>query len=80
MRKLGLHLRVVTPLSPTPNKRGWDGKLKRRIPHGEFCSNYYANGDVQQFSRGDKAGNMNDALEFGSWQDENDWKPVLDAV
>ena len=60
--------------------RGWDGKLKRRIPHGEFCSNYYANGDVQQFSRGDRAGNQNDAIEFGPWQDENDWKPALEAA
>ena len=59
--------------------RGWDGKLKRRMPHGEFCSDYGKPGDVQQFSRGDKAGNANDAIEFGPWQDTTDWKPVLEG-
>jgi hypothetical protein len=57
--------------------RGWDGRLKRRIPHGEFVSDYYKPGDVQQFSRGDKAGNANDAIEFGPWVDPFDWKPAL---
>jgi len=59
--------------------RGWDGKLKRRMPHGEFCSDYGKPGDVQQFSRGDKAGNANDAIDFGPWQDPTDWKPVLEG-
>ena len=58
--------------------RGFDGKLKRRLPHGEFKSDYSKPGDVQQFSRGDKASNANDAIEFGPWQDGNDWKPVLE--
>jgi len=57
--------------------RGWDGRLKRRIPHGEFVSDYYKPGDVQQFSRGDKAGNANDAIAFGPWVDPFDWKPAL---
>jgi len=60
--------------------RGWDGKLKRRIPHGEFMSDYRKPGDVQQFSRGDRAGNANDAIEFGPWVDTFDWSPALAAA
>jgi len=59
--------------------RGWDGKLKRRLPHGQFTSNLLAPGDAQQFSRGDRNGNANDAIEFGPWQDENDWRPALES-
>jgi len=57
--------------------RGWTSKLSRRIPHGEFKSDYRKPGDVQQFSRGDKAGNANDAIAFGPWVDANDWMPAL---
>jgi rhodanese-related sulfurtransferase len=60
--------------------RGWDGKLKRRIPHGEFMSDYTKTGDVQQFSRGDRSGNANDAIEFGPWVDAFDWGPALAAA
>ena len=60
--------------------RGWDGRLKRRLPHGEFKSDYRKPGDVQQFSRGDRAGNANDAIEFGPWVDAFDWKPALTAA
>jgi len=60
--------------------RGWTSKLSRRIPHGEFISDYRKPGDVQQFSRGSSASNAGDAIEFGPWVDPNDWKPVLESA
>lgn len=57
--------------------RHWTKKLNRRLPNGNFKTNLSAPGDIQGCGANPEAGNANDAIAFGPWVDETDWKTAL---
>ena len=57
--------------------RRWTKKLGRRLPNGTFRANNNAPGDVQGYGHMPEMNNANDAIEFGPWRDETDWKTAL---
>ena len=60
--------------------RHWTKKLNRRTPNGSFRTNLSAPGDIQGCGANPEAGNANDAIQFGPWVDETDWKTALGAA
>ena len=52
-------------------------KARRRLPNGTFRANNNAPGDVQGYGHMPEMNNANDAIEFGPWRDETDWKTAL---
>lgn len=57
--------------------RHWTKKLNRRLPNGNFKTNLSAPGDIQGCGANPEAGNANDAIAFGPWVDDTDWKTAL---
>ena len=57
--------------------RHWTTKLNRRLPNGNFKTNLSAPGDIQGCGANPEAGNANDAIAFGPWVDDTDWKTAL---
>ena len=57
--------------------RHWTKKLNRRLPNGNFKTDLSAPGDIQGCGANPEMGNANDAIAFGPWVDDTDWKTAL---
>jgi len=57
--------------------RHWTKKLNRRLPNGNFKTDLSAPGDIQGCGANPEMGNANDAIAFGPWKDDTDWKTAL---
>ncbi len=58
--------------------RHWTFKLNRRLPNGTFKTDWNAPGDIQGLGQANpEVANFGDAIQYGSWVDEVDWKSKL---
>lgn len=57
--------------------RHWSSKLNRRIPNGQFKTDWNAPGDIQGLGQANPEVANGDGIVYGSWKDATDWKSAL---